>query len=492
MLRRVLGLCLALCSSWVTATESLDWVGAGGHQVEELLQELSGAAELGLDPHVFNIDALHDQLKVKQPNTALERAQFNLLFTEAFDNFAQQRFSGWLDPNKFESEWIGPHREDAALIEKAHQAMLNDQVGTFLRGLDPNWGNFSALVKAKDSVREWTKQMPWTTISIYQAIKPGYVGPEIGLLRQRLAATNELGEANPIGENFDEVLSEALKRFQARHGLEQDGVLGSSTVRELNVLPEWRLQQIDANLERYRWLPEGWGDRYVVINVPDYRLNVMENGKTVLRMYVVGGGDNRHVPQIHDSISSVVLNPTWRVPAQVDRSDSLLHIVDDPHHFKKNNFQIFKRESGREFLFESNEFEWNKSPLSFYSYHFKPRSGIQHVLGSVKFMLPNSGGVYLQDINAQELFRRPLRNANYGCERVEKPYDLLDYAFLGDANWTSEKLREKIGKGDELSIVLPDKIMVHVVYWTAWVDDDGQLQFRDDVYGRDQAIIDKK
>lgn len=491
MWRWVVGLGLGFYISFATASESLDWLGASGHQVEELLLELDQAQEIGLDPEAFNIAVLHQEMSVRQPNSELDRARFNVLFTEAYEKFAQQRYSGRLDPASFESEWVGPRREDPTLLDRARAAMLNDQVGAFLRGLDPKWGNFSALVKAKQVVREWAKQPAWTDITITKTLKQGDIGPEIALLRKRLAATNELGAAAVDGETFDQSLVDVLIQFQQKHGLEPDGALGKTTARELNVHPEWRLQQIDANLERYRWLPNDWGNRYVMVNVPDFRLTVMENGEKALQMYVVVGRGERHTPQMHDYISYVVLNPTWTVPKKIGQSDILLHIADDPHYLKKNNFQVFKREGSKEYLIDPAEVEWAKVPLASFPYRFKQLSGNKNALGRVKFMFPNSESVYLHDTNARELFRRQSRSFSSGCVRIEKPLDLLDYVFRGDKHWTEDKLHEALEKGEELSVILPEKIPVHLVYWTAWVDDAGQLQFRDDLYDRDKRIIEK-
>lgn len=473
---------------WACASESLDWAGASGHQVEELLHELGQAENLGLDPAAFNVEALRQEMSVTQPSSEIDRARFNVLFTEAYEAFARQRYYGRLDPAEFASEWVGPRRSDPALVERAHQAMRNDQVGAFLRGLDPKWGNFSALVQAKQQVREWVKQPEWSPLVISASLKPGYAGAEISWVRHRLAATQELAGAAAEGETFDEPLQEAIRQFQHKHGLEPDGILGKATVRELSATPQWRLQQIDANLERYRWLPEEWGSRYVMVNVPDFRLNVVENGNSVLQMYVVVGRGERHTPQMHDFISYVVLNPTWTVPKKIGQSDILEHIAEDPHYLKKNNFQVYKREGKREFLVDPSEVEWSKVPLHSFPYRFKQLSGTRNALGRVKFMFPNTESVYLHDTNARELFKRQSRSFSSGCVRIEKPLDLLDYLFRGDAQWTPEKLRETLQKGEETTVRLPEKVPVHLVYWTAWVDESGQLQFRHDLYDRDKLI----
>lgn len=317
----------------------------------------------------------------------------------------------------------------------------------------------------------------------------GHSGDRVALLRERLLATGDL-TTNPKASAtlFDEAAEQTVLKFQRRHGLEDDGIVGPATLEALNVSAGQRVRQIELNMERWRWLPQDLGDRHLLVNIAGFDLDVVAGGTTVLSMRVIVGRDYRRTPVFSDRVTYLVFSPYWHVPPSIAVQDILPALKKDPHYLEKKNVRVFRGSGSDVREVDSRSIDWTKVGPSSFNYSFRQDPGPDNALGHVKFMFPNKFNVYLHDTPARELFHKTERAFSSGCIRIEKPGDLAELLLRDDPTWDRQRVRSAMGAGVEQTVRLRVPVPIHVLYWTAWVGEDGLLHFRKDIYGRDRRL----
>lgn len=334
---------------------------------------------------------------------------------------------------------------------------------------------------------------PWKTIPSGSKLKLGAKNKNVVLLRERLRATNELVAANDSGTPvFDNPLDDAVKLFQRTHGLKADGYVGRETLRELNVSPDVRLSQIKVNLQRWEALSHRLGSRYIMVNIPDYRLNVVENGKTVLTMKAIVGNTTHQTPELQSVVTRVVLNPYWNVPKKIAKNDIVPKVIADPDYLNDERIKIFESQEPDARRIDPSEINWQSAAENGFQYHFRQEPGLGNALGLVKFEFDNSEDVYLHDTPAKTLFDQDKRAFSHGCIRLEKPFELAQYLMQNNSNWTDDRVKEILETGKTRYIKAAKPTDIVITYITASVDEYGLVEFRDDLYGRDAAPEENK
>ncbi len=314
-------------------------------------------------------------------------------------------------------------------------------------------------------------------------------GERVRALRDRLVALGQLPKGlEGERDTFDEGLEAAVKQFQQRHGLDVDGVVGRATLAELNVRQAARVRQIEVNLERWRWLPQELGPRHIVINIADFSLTAVESAQAVLSMKVVVGRPYRRTPVFSEFMTYMVLNPSWEVPPTIAAEDVLPGLRKDPEYLAKQDMRLLEGWGADEREVDAKAIEWSQVTRRTLRYRFRQPPGPGNPLGKIKFMFPNKFHIYLHDTPSRQLFGKAERSFSSGCIRVEGAVDLAEYVLRGDRRWTRQRLTAALAGGVERTVPLPEPIPVHLLYWTAWVDDDGIVEFRKDVYGRDKLL----
>jgi murein L,D-transpeptidase YcbB/YkuD len=288
-----------------------------------------------------------------------------------------------------------------------------------------------------------------------RTLRAGDDDPRVGILRRRLYSPSD----SPI---FDSELEELVRHFQSHHGITADGIVGRETLRELNVSAAGRAQQIAVNMERWRWMPEDLGPSYVIVNIAAFRLDVIEGDRSVLTMKTVVGKEYTRTPFFAARIDEVIVNPWWNVPDSIAAKELWPKQRRDRSYFAREHMVVT---NGR----------------------IRQRPGPWNALGRLKFNMPNNYNVYLHDTPAKSLFERPLRAFSHGCIRLEKPLDLALYLLRDQPRWNAAAIEIAIEAG-ERAIRLTTPQPVYVLYWTAWVADDGHMEFHRDHYERDAAI----
>jgi L,D-transpeptidase YcbB len=411
-----------------------------------------------------------------------------LLLTDAFFTYGSHVLTGQIDPREVNEVWFADQPE-LDLETVLREVLETNRVAEFLPNLRPVHAGNAALQQALASYRAILAGGGWPVIPDGPKLQRGDRGPRIATLRHRLLLTADLDRAPALADDvFDAVLERGLQRFQERHGLDTDGVAGAATVTALNVPVAVRVRQIELNMERWRWLPQHLAERYIVVNIPNFALDVVKHGQSVLAMRVVVGKPARRTPFFSADMTYLVLNPHWSVPPTIAIQDKLPLIRRDPRYVARQNFRLFRDGDSVVTRVDPMSVDWSSVSARNFPYRLRQDPGPWNALGRVKFMFPNPYHVYLHDAPSRELFPRIERAFSSGCIRLEKPIELAEYLLRDDPTWTRQTLLAAIGKGAEQVVHLPTSIPVYLLYWTAWVSDGGVVQFRKDLYERDKVL----
>lgn len=327
-------------------------------------------------------------------------------------------------------------------------------------------------------------------------LRAGHSGPAVKQLRARLAMTGDYeppelaagvdSPGNELESEFDSALAAAVRAFQRRHGLPDDGVVDDRTRRALNVPADRRVRQIELNLERGRWLPHDLGPRYLMVNSAGFEVRVVEGDSLVRRLRAVVGSRFTPTPVFADTVSYLVLNPTWRVPADIAAEEILPRVAVDPQFLRRGGYRLVGP-SGR--ALDPAAIDWGEfDDLERVPFRVEQIPGPGNALGRVKFMFPNPYNVYLHDTPETRLFAETSRARSHGCIRIENALWLAELLLTRDERWTTERIAEGLAAREETTIGLRHRLPIYVEYWTAWAARDGSIHFREDVYGRDDAL----
>ena len=365
-----------------------------------------------------------------------------------------------------------PAATPAAHVSNAPEPMLDE--GTALR---------IAATMLSYSTIEVRGGWPSLPASVSRLV-PGAAGPDVALLRRRLAMTDDLAAERASGDAYDDALAAALRRFQARHGLAETGTVGPKTLAALNVPVTQRLRQLAASLDRLAAQDFAFGQRYVVVNIPAATAEAVEGDKVARRHVVVVGKRDRPSPTLTTHITAVNLNPTWTVPLSIMKKDIITRMRKDPGYISRMRMRVLDA-AGNEI--DPAGVDWNSDRAP--NFTIRQDSGNGNALGAVRIDMPNPHSVYMHDTNHKEHFSQDYRFQSSGCTRVENPRDLAVWLLQDNPDWSRRELDAAIAKGQRLDVRLTHKVPVAWIYLTGWVTRDGAVHFRDDVYGLDEHPV---
>jgi L,D-transpeptidase YcbB len=472
------------------------WVKKGGVNTKAtvFMETIIEANHEGLNSQAYHrkdiMTLLTDiQLGIsKNMHESEKLTELDLILTDAFFSFGIHLSEGIVDPHSNNLGWhIKKPKKD---LMKIFQTLLSDNsLEGFVDALQPHHPGYLRLRAALARYLNIKKSGCWPEIPDGKKAQKGDHGTWISVLRSRLIISGDLPESPHSNSScFDDVLEEGVRRFQARHGLEVDGIVGSKTLAALNVPVEDRITQIRLNMERWRWLPQDLGERYIMVNTADFKLNVIENEKMTESIRAIVGKRKRPTPVLSQKIRHLELNPYWNIPRNIALNDIIPSIKKDPNYLTDNNIRVFENweEDAKELLPES--IDWNKITRKNFVYKFRQDPATSNALGQVKFMFPNQFSIYLHDTPARNLFNMTKRAFSSGCIRIEKPIPFAAYLLQDNPKWNLEKLMAAVNSKKNKTIIVSHPINIHVLYWTAWVDNDGIVNFREDIYGRDSRL----
>lgn len=466
------------------------WISdAGGlAMLNDLISRIERLRQDGLEPSDYHLGRLRSLASLAQapsnsPTASL--VELELRATDAFLMLASHLVAGRTDPESLRAEWIAVRR-DANPIRRLEEAVASRDVGATLDSLVPPYPEYERLKDARARYERIALGGGWPTVPEGSKLELGVTDDRVRVLRARLRATgSSITGGSPV---YDAELRDAVVEFQRRHGLDADGVVGPATLAALNVAARDRVRQIEINLERWRWLPQDLGNRYIIVNIANFELDLVEDGQVTMNMRAVVGRTYRRTPVFSDRMTYVVLNPSWNVPASIATADILPKLRTDPTYLAGQNMKLFNGWGADQRELLQSDVDWGQVPAGAFPYHIQQLPGPTNALGRVKFMFPNQFNVYLHDTPSRELFSRTDRTFSSGCIRIERPLDLAAYLLERDRGWTRSQLDSVLARGGEQTVNFTSPIPVHLLYWTAWVDADGRMQFRNDIYDRDSPV----
>lgn len=452
-----------------------------------MVRKLDDSQQLGLHPSRYYTKILGSWLRLQESQNTrnLDVVLTDVLF-EYFDNLANgQTGKRPGDSDSWFARQDVTNTDDVAFNFFQSSASLNDAASQ----IQPVSQHYNSLLQSLKEQQTLLASGGYTKINKGPTLKPGMQDSRVIQLRQRLKQSGDYTVSLDPGSNqFDNWVVDSLKTFQTRHGLKADGLLGKKTLEELNTPIEKRIQQIEINLDRWRWLPKDLGQNYIIVNTAGFEMEVVQNGYKTLDMNVVVGKPEHKTPIFSKNMQYLSFNPLWHVPKSITRKNLLPRELANPGYLKKRKFvavSLADNKTRQLDSFSRHELE----PSTFIpQYRLMQLPGSDNALGRVKFMLPNQYAIYLHDTIAKNLFQRTTRAYSHGCIRVEDPVKLAKALLINEGH-SEYDVEERFNTDRTTSARLHNPLPVHMTYQTAWVDKYNRLNFRNDIYGHDSHAI---
>jgi L,D-transpeptidase YcbB len=479
-------------------------------QSDKLLSTINDAAKEGLDPKeykVVEIDEMIERYKQmgRKDSARLElQQQIDIALTGTYFNYASDFYRGRINPGSVKQVQWGV-RNNKIKLDKALQTILKERDSTYpYYEFEALHKGYADLRDALDKYREIEAKGGWPKVELgnRKSLQKGDTAAAVVQLRRRMNPAAQIDPNNPEMRKFDDKLEAEVKKFQALHGIVEDGQVGGNTLRMMNVSVEDRIQQIMMNMERWRWIPKrmvpkSLDQKYIWVNIPEYKMYVYEDPsnspeadreyKQVMEMNVIVGKTLNSTPIFSDRLEYVVLAPYWNVPNSIVEKEIAPGILRDPGYLDRQNMEIVTKERNPKPISPSS-IDWSSVTEKNFPYMVRQKPGPKNSLGTMKFLFPNEHAVYLHDTPTGSLFSQTQRGFSHGCVRLQRPMDLALYVLKDMPEWNERSIKETINGGEEQWITLPKHIQVYLVYFTSWVDKDGNVHFRDDIYGHDKSL----
>jgi L,D-transpeptidase YcbB len=450
------------------------WFSAEGasEQANHFLNLQNDYIDYSRDSSLYNPKLQHIIDTLNGPDTTYQlpdstRLNTELQFTQQFFRYAQKAYVGDNKLNPTDLKWFIPRK-------KINMVGLLDSLirsGSHQETYEPVNRQYTMLKKELIRYSAIEKSGGWEPIiTTEKKFVKGADNQAITAIKQRLRLTGDYTatDSSPV---FTDSLEIAVKRMQHRYGMKEDGVIGGGVLREMNQPIESRITQLLINLERLRWVPAEVKSDYLLVNIPQFKLHVYEQGKLSFSMNVVVGSLQHNTVIFNGDLKYIVLSPYWNVPVSIVKNEIMPGIKKNPDYIAKHNMEI-------------TGYSGNVPIV-------RQKPGANNSLGKVKFLFPNSYNIYLHDTPAKSLFGETSRAFSHGCIRLGEPRKLAEFLLRHDSTWTKDKIEKGMNADKEKYITLPKPIPVFIGYFTAWVDSEGMLNFRDDVYGHDAKLAEK-
>ena len=460
----------------------LAWYGKSGlrEHAGYLIQMLENAGVEGLRDSFPAMQLLEERMDIARnaDSTLSPDPLLDVLMTTAFLWYSDKAWSGLPEEKTKALGWFLP-RYHVDRAEWLDSALIHSPDGKLLsKGVFRQYYRLRTYLVKYDSI---AKAGGWPEVTISKkSLREGDHDSAVNDLAKSLYLHGDLTVIPDSSDKIDTTLVAAIKRFQLRHGMKPDGVAGPAFFRALNVPVEQRIEEILLNMERCRWMPSDYPDRYLIVNIPDFSLYAYDQGKQIWTMNVVVGKLLHETATFSGNLKYIVFNPYWVVPSSIIYKEVVPAVIANPNYLRKHNMELVDR-SGK--VVTGSGLDWKKYTEKGFPYTIRQKPGNDNSLGKVKFLFPNSFSIYLHDTPSRGLFKEEKRAFSHGCVRVGDPEKLANY-LLSAEDWTPEEVKKALKPGKENWVTLQHTVPVYIVYFTAWVEEDGQLHFREDVYGR--------
>lgn len=453
----------------------------------ELINTIKRIDEHGLQPEDYHLEQIekHTSAMLGGKNPAQEEMmKAEILMTDAFLLLAAHLYFGKVDPEKIDANWKLQRKEPELFLDKRLEAAVSGAgVLEELSKLMPRHKNYRILQQRLAWYRDLEKH-DWKPIAPGSTLKPGDVNSAVPQIRSRLNKLNyKLNDT--VSNLYDEGLEIKVMAFQQRHGLNPDGVIGRFTLEALNITPAERAEKMRVNMERLRWLPLEIPEKYVMVNIANFTMDVIEGNDTLLSSRAIVGRSYRKTPVFTGRMTYLVFSPTWVVPPGILANDVIPAVRKDPDYLNQKNMKVI-RFDGTEV--DQSTIDWASVTGRNFPYMIRQDPGPDNALGRVKFMFPNQYNVYIHDTPSRNLFSRDGRAFSSGCIRIEKPFEFAQLLLADNPRWDDNAIRTAMNADREQTVRFSKPWIVVLVYFTSWADGQGNIQFRQDVYDRDAAV----
>lgn len=449
----------SLSTYYMQAERPLAWVqdGAWTSAAKAVVARLKSADEDGLVPSDYPLP----DLGLRKDASPALWAEADLKLSAAVVRYARDARGGRIEPSRL-SALATPKLYLPEAGEVLAGLSIAKDAGAALEAYNPPHEGYRALKERLAKLRASHPSQPSVRLPKGPILRVGMKDPRVPLIRARFNLTKDANETV-----YDERVASAVAAFQKEKGLPTNGVLNAQTVAALSgPSVAVRESELIANMERWRWLPPDLGSRHIMVNVPEFRLQLQEDGKTVHETRVIVGKEQSQTPIFSENMKYLVVNPSWTIPPSIMKKEILPGLANDPNYAARKGYKVIRR---------GNSISVQQPP------------GERNALGYVKFMFPNDHAVYLHDTPNRNLFSASKRAFSHGCVRVDKPFELAEEIFGRDGKWTGQKLRGLIGKGERY-VHLTQPLPVHLTYFTLAVDERGELKSFNDIYGLDRKV----
>ena len=485
--------------------------GLNNQKVSSLFKEIENDLTLNSKDRIYK---KYKYISESIKNKKIKKTHLELQLTELYFDFLNHTLYGSIDWKSFSwrlkrlrqrgvsAYWVR-YKPKYSISE----LLLQPDIHETIEEITPKRFGYYGLLKSLKRLKDIEAKGGWKKLPYFKKLKLGDKGVNVLKLRERLEASGDLTPCQTKSEelfeteeidstvkvqpraNFDLCLEDAVKRFQARHGLKSDGVVGPTTRKVLNISVESKIKTIILNLDRIKWLPREEENRYLIVNIPEYMLHFIENGKEKEKIKVIVGDKRHHTPIFREKISFIVLNPYWKVPEGIVKKEVIPNMIKNPDYLRKEGLEIRRTWFEKSSRINPDEIFWEDYYYTDekFPYRIMQPPGPKNALGKIKFKFPNRFNVYLHDTPTKRLFKKTKRAFSHGCIRVSQPLKLFETiaSFNDDIDINKSK---KILKGkNKVQIDIENKITVYIIYLTAGYNQDIDMpEFRDDIYGYDK------
>ncbi len=457
---------------------------------EDLLVSIKSSFFEGLMPEDYHLEKIKELLNKSKYNKLNDNdlVDLDLLMTDALILYASHLISGKVEQSKLRSKWDidlnpRPKNIDSLLTVTLHNKKVKDA----LDQVKPQHYLYKLLKFHLNEYRELAKKGGWSKVSEGESLKKDMVDARILEIRAYLLITKDLIENKVENDSlFDKGLELAVKKFQLRHNLTDDGVIGKGTREQMNVSVEDRINIIRLNMERMRWVFHNPDDDFLLVNIAGFYVKRFKNKKEIFSSRVIVGKYHKESPIFKGEMKYIVMNPTWTLPYSISTHETLPKLKKDPGYLSAKHMEIMDRKGT---VLNPDNIDFNQYSSGNFPFIVRQKAGPWNALGQVKFMFPNKYAVYLHDTPSRGLFNQQDRAFSHGCIRTESKWELLMSLMDDESVWNMDKINKILKSGKTTTINLPKPINIYIMYWTSRVDIENNLYFMKDVYKRDPAVI---
>lgn len=465
------------------------WEAPG--KVESLLAAIRDSYRDGLNPadyHLAGIEQLQRSVATGRQLSTSELASFDLVLTDSLIRLTYHQRYGKVDFERRDTAWALSRpfdgRDSSLVIQEMLDAETVTDANLSVAAQDPGYQRLKAALQL---YRTLAAGGGWPEVPSGPTLRPGSGDPRLATLARRLAISGDLVDDQAWVESsgYDTVLQTAVRRFQARHGLVVDALVGRATLRALNVSVEQRVDQIRLNLERARWRLNARVEDFILVNIAGFKAFVVRDGKIAWTTKVIVGDVENQTPVFSATLNHIVFNPTWTVPYKIATEELLPDIKQDPDFFTRGNYQLLDRDGD---VVDPLSVDWSSIRIGNFPFTLVQQPCPANQLGRIKFIFPNEYSVYMHDTPGKFLFTKATRAFSHGCIRVDEPLGLAEVVLDGEG-WTREQIESLIESEETRTVNPSESLLVQILYWTAEVDDRGVINFYGDIYERDATVL---